>query len=88
MPRRHNGRMVFPLESGGAEVDQLHPGVPHPTDGLPLAVGGHDLLEVPVVAHEEDVLGLEVGMRDAIVMHKLDSMGQLVGNVAYLKTSG
>ena len=65
MPGRHHAAVVLPVEGGGPEVDELDPGVPHPPD-VPL-VGGA-VLAVPVRADEEDVLRLEVGVSQMIVV--------------------
>ena len=65
VPGRHHAAVVLPVEGGGPEVDELDPGVPHPPD-VPL-VGGA-VLAVPVRADEEDVLWLEVGVSQMIVV--------------------
>ena len=65
---RHHAGVVLPVEGGRPEVDELDPGVPHPAH-RPL--GGRADLRVPVCGHEEDVLGLEVRVRQVVVVQKL-----------------
>ena len=65
----HNTAMVLPVEGGGAEVNELHSGVPHPSD-VPLVRGA--VLAVPVVADKQNVLGLQVGVSQMILVEKLE----------------
>lgn len=79
--RRDDARVVLPVERRAPEVDQLDPRVPHPPDS---ALRGGTQLGVPVATDEQDVLRLEVGVRQVIFMQKLDSIAELVGDVAHL----
>ena len=60
--------VVLPVEGGRAEVDELDPGVAHAPD---VALGGGAVLAVPVRAHEQDVLRLQVGVGQVVVVQKL-----------------
>ena len=73
----HHAAVVLPVEGGGAEVNELHPRVSHPSD-VPL-VGGA-VLAVPVVAYEQNVLGLQVGVSQMIVVEKLERDFELIQN--------
>ena len=59
---------MLPVEGGRAEVDELDPGVAHAPD---VALGGGAVLAVPVRAHEQDVLRLQVGVGQVVVVQKL-----------------
>ena len=61
----HHAAVVLPVERGGAEVDELDPSVSHPPD-VPLV--GRAVLAVPVGAHEQNVLRLEVSVSQMIVV--------------------
>ena len=61
----HHAAVVLPVEGGGAEVDELDPSVSHPPD-VPLV--GRAVLAVPVCAHEQNVLRLEVCVSQMIVV--------------------
>ena len=60
--------VVLPVEGGRAEVDELDPGVAHAPD---VALGGGAVLAVPVRAHEQDVLRLQAGVGQVVVVQKL-----------------
>ena len=60
--------VVLPVEGGRAEVDELDPGVAHAPD---VALGRGAVLAVPVRAHEQDVLRLQVGVGQVVVVQKL-----------------
>ena len=69
VPGGHHTAVVLPVESGRAEVNELHSGVPHPSD-VPLVRGA--VLAVPVVADKQNVLGLQVGVSQMILVEKLE----------------
>ena len=88
--RRHDRRVMLPLERRRPEVDQLDASVSHASHRL-LDDGRRrrsrrncDALDVPVVGHEEDVFRLEVGVSQLVVVHELDRVAQLVGDVTNL----
>ena len=61
--------MVFPVEGGRAKVDQLHPRVPHPPE---VALRRGAVLRAPVRRDEEDVLRLQVGVGEVVVVQELE----------------
>ena len=69
VPGGHNTAVVLPVERSRAEVNELHSGVPHPSD-VPLVRGA--VLAVPVVADKQNVLGLQVGVSQMILVEKLE----------------
>ncbi len=85
--RRHNRRVMLPLERRRPEVDQLDARISHASHRL--FDGGRrrrrrgygDAFDVPVVGYEEDVFRLEVGVSQLVVVHELDRVAQLVGDV-------
>ena len=70
MPGGHNTAVVLPVERSRAEVNELHSGVPHPSD-VPL-IGGA-VFAVPVVADEQNVFRLQVGVSQMIFVEKLET---------------
>ena len=68
MARGNDAGVVLPVKGGRTEVNELDPGVPHPTDG---ALGGGAHLREPVAPHEQDVLRLQVRVRQLVVVKKL-----------------
>ena len=66
--------VVLPVEGGRAEVDELDPGVAHAPD---VALGGGAVLAVPVRAHEQDVLRLQVGVGQVVVVQKLKKISRV-----------
>ena len=81
VPRRDDGRVVLVVEGGAAKVDQSDLGVAEEAEVL-LALGVVD--EVVAAVVEEDVLRLEVGVRQPVVVHEADGVAQLVGNLTNL----
>ena len=69
VPRRHHRRVVLPVERGRAKVDQLDPGVLHAAHGA--LRGGADV-GVPVRAHKQDVLRLQVRVGQVVVVQELE----------------
>ena len=65
----HNTAVMLPVERSRAEVNELHSGVPHPSD-VPLVRGA--VLAVPVVAYKQNVLRLQVGVSQMIFVEKLE----------------
>ena len=81
VPRRDDGRVVLVVEGGAAKVDQPDLGVAQEAEVLlPLGV----VHEVVAAVVEEDVLRLEVGVRQPVVVHEADRVAQLVGNLSNL----
>lgn len=78
--------VVLPVEGGRAEVDELDPGVAHAPD---VALGGGAVLAVPVRAHEQDVLRLQVGVGQVVVVQKLKKKISIVENIIdiYISTA-
>ena len=74
MPRRDDAAVVLPVEGGRAKVDQLHPGVPHPPE---VALRRRAVLRAPVGRDEQDVLRLQVGVGEVVVVQELDKKGKL-----------
>ena len=73
----HNTAVVLPVESGRAEVDELHSRVSHPSD-VPL-IGGA-VLAVPVLAHEQNVFRLQVSVSQMVFVEKLQTDLELIIN--------
>ena len=71
----HNTAVVLPVERSRAEVNELHSGVPHPSD-VPLIRGA--VLAVPVVAYKQNVFGLQVGVSQMIFVEKLETDLELI----------
>ena len=71
VPGRHHRRVVLPVEGGGPEVDELDARVFHAAHGA-LRVGAD--LGVPVMAYEQDVLGLQVRVGQVVVMQELNKI--------------
>ena len=90
VPGRHDGGVVLPLERRRPEVDQLDARVAHASHRLLRHVSGRrrrrhrDAVDEPVVGDEQHVLGLEIGVRQLVVVHEPDRVAQLVGDVAHL----
>jgi len=76
-----DGAVVFVVEGGAAEIDQPDFGVAHETKVLLLLVVV-DLVERAV--EEEDVLRLEVRVRQPVVVQELDGEAQLVSHLPHL----
>ena len=74
VPRRDDAAVVLPVEGGRAEVDQLDPGVPHSTE---VALRRRAVLRAPVGRDEQDVLRLQVGVGEVVVVQELDKKGKL-----------
>ena len=74
MPRRDDAAVVLPVEGGRAEVDQLHPGVPHPPE---VALRRRAVLRAPVGRDEQDVLRLQVGVGEVVIVQELDKKEKL-----------
>jgi hypothetical protein len=68
VPRRHHARMVLPVEGGGPEVDEFDARVTHAPY---VTLGGGAELGEPVLGHEEDVLRLEVRVRQVVLVQEL-----------------
>ena len=68
MPRRDDAAVVLPVEGGRAKVDELDPGVPHPPK-VPLR--RRAVLGAPVGRDEQDVLRLQVGVGEVVVVQEL-----------------
>ena len=68
MPGADHRAVMLPVEGRRPEVDELDPGVAHPPD-VPLAGGA--VLAVPVRAHKQDVLRLQVRVGQVVVVEKL-----------------
>ena len=64
----HHAGVVLPVEGGGPKVDEFDAGVAHAANG-PLR--GRADLRVPVCGHEQDVLRLQVRVRQVVVVQKL-----------------
>jgi hypothetical protein len=60
--------MVLPVEGGGPEVDEFDARVAHAPY---VALGGGAELGEPVLGHEEDVLWLEVRVRQVVLVQEL-----------------
>ena len=60
--------VVLPVKRGGAEVNQLDPGVSHPPDVL---LGRGTILREPVIGHKQNVLRLQISVGQMIVVKKL-----------------
>lgn len=58
VPGADHRAVVLPLEGGGPEVDQFDSGIAHSADGFALVEDG--VVQVPIVGHEQHVLGLQV----------------------------
>ena len=82
VPRGDDGGVVLVVEGGAAKVDQSDLGVAEEAEVL-LALGVVD--EVVAAVVEEDVLRLEVGVRQPVVVHEADRVAQLVGNLSNLR---
>lgn len=63
-----HGAVVLPVKGRRPEVDELDPGVAHAPD---VALVGGAVLAVPVRAHKQDVLRLQVGVGQVVVVKKL-----------------
>ena len=63
-----HGAVVLPVKGRRPEVDELDPGVAHAPD---VALVGGAVLAVPVRAHKQDVLRLQVSVGQVVVMKKL-----------------
>ena len=74
MSRRDDAAVVLPVEGGRAKVDELDPGVPHPSK-VPLR--RRAVLGAPVRRDEQDVLRLQVGVGKVVVVQELDKKGKL-----------
>ena len=68
MSRRDDAAVVLPVEGGGAKVDQLDPGVSHPSQ---VALCRRAVLRAPVGRNEQDVLRLQVGVGEVMVVQEL-----------------
>ena len=68
MSRRDDAAVVFPVEGGRAKVNQLHPRVPHPPE---VALRRGAVLRAPVGRDKEDVLRLQVGVGEVVVVQEL-----------------
>ena len=77
--------MVLPVERSRAEVNELHSGVPHPSD-VPLIRGA--VLAVPVVAYKQNVLRLQVGVSQMIFVEKLETDLELITSELYIQIEG
>ena len=82
--RGHDGGVMLPLERRGPKVYQLDSGITHASHRLlderrcRRCRRNRHALDVPVVGHEEDVLGLKVGVSQLVVVHELDRVAQLL----------
>ena len=74
MPRRDDAAVVLPVEGSRAKVDELDPGVPHPPK-VPLR--RRAVLGAPVGRDKQDVLRLQVGVGEVVVVQELDKKGKL-----------
>ena len=63
-----HGAVVLPVKGRRPEVNELDPGVAHAPD---VALVGGAVLAVPVRAHKQDVLRLQVSVGQVVVMKKL-----------------
>ena len=81
MSRGHNTAVMLPVERSRAEVNELHSGVPHPSD-VPLVRGA--VLAVPVVAHKQNVFWLQVGVSQMIFVEKLETDLELLSIQNYI----
>ena len=68
MPGADHGAVVLPVKGRRPEVDELDPGVAH-APYVPLA--GRAELRVPVRAHKQDILRLQVRVGQVVNMKKL-----------------
>ena len=62
--------VVLPVEGGRPKVDELDPGVAHPTHR---ALAGRAGLGVPVRRHEQNVFRLEIRVREVVVVQELEN---------------
>ena len=62
--------VVLPVEGGRPKVDELDPGVAHPTHR---ALAGRAGLGVPVRRHEQNVFRLEIRVREVVVVQELET---------------
>ena len=76
MSRRDDAAVVFPVEGGRAKVDQLHPRVPHPPE---VALRRGAVLRAPVGRDEQDVLRLQVGVGEVVIVQELDKKVYCIG---------
>ena len=86
LPSGNNCAVVLPVKGCRTKVNQLNPGVSHPSDWL-LALGTRSWrLQIPIIGDKEDIFRFEVSVGDFVVMHKGHSTRELIGDVSYLKT--
>ena len=82
VPRRHDRRVVLVVEGGAAEVDEADLWAAQEAQvPLPLRV----VHQVVAAVVEQDVLGLQVGVGQAVVVHEPDGLAQLVGDLTNLQ---
>ena len=67
--------MVFPVKRRRTKVDQLDPGIPHPSD-VSLGIGA--VFRIPIVGYKQDVFWLQIRVGQMVVMKKLENMNFII----------